>query len=82
LNDLLVEFKKMKKRYEKLVSDGKKLETEYSQNVEYFIDNHVSDPEWKDNLESVACNLASASLTMKIVQKKMEQIKIKLERMK
>ena len=79
-DSLISEYNTMKKRYKKLVLEGKKLQKEHDADVKYFIDNHISDRKWQDDLETTACNLASSSLTMKIAKAKMTQIKNQLKK--
>jgi len=76
MNDLVLEYKKMQKRYRKLVSEGKQLEKEHKEDMKYFIENNISDKKHQRNLEKSACNLASASTTLKISKNKMRQIRI------
>lgn len=71
----VTEYKKLQQRFKKLISDGKQLQKEHKQNLEYFIDNHISDKEWENYLEKTTCSLTSASVTMKITEEKMKQIK-------
>ena len=77
-NSLILEYKKLKIRGKKLDLEGEKLQKEHNQDVKYFIDNHISDRKWQKNLEKTACNLASASVTIKIAKMKMDQIRINL----
>jgi len=76
MSDLILEYRKMQTRYEKLLLEEKELHKEHHKNVQHFIKNHLFDKEWQKYLETTACNLASASLTIKITEEKMEQIRI------
>ena len=40
-DSLISEYNTMKKRYKKLVLEGKKLQKEHDADVKYFIDNHI-----------------------------------------
>ena len=71
----VTEYKKLQQRFEKLISDGKQLQKEHKQNLEYFIANQITDKEWENYLKKTTCHLASASVTMKIAEDKMERIK-------
>ena len=77
-NSLILEYKKLKIREKKLSLEEKNLQKEHTRDVKYFIDSQISDRKWQKNLEKTACNLASASVTMKIAKMKMEQIRINL----
>ena len=79
-DSVFAEYNTMKKRYDELVLDEKKLLEEHEDGVKYFIDNRISDKEWQDNLEKSACHLASASVTLKIGGGKMKQIGIILHK--
>ena len=74
-NSLVLEYKKMQTRYEKLISEEKELHKEHQKDVRYFVKHHIFDKEWQEYLERTACNLASASLRIKIAEEKMEQIR-------
>jgi len=76
MGPLVIEYKKLKIREKKLELEGEKLQKEHVQDVKYFIDNHISDPEWQYFLEKTACELVSASVGMKVAKMKMEQISI------
>jgi len=75
MDSLVAEYKIMKKRYKKLVSEGKKLQKEHEQDLKYFISNNISDKEWQGYLEKTGCHLASASIRIKIAKNKMSQIR-------
>ena len=79
MDDLILEYKKMQKRYKKLVSEGKQLQQEHKEDVKYLIENNISDKKQQRNLEKTACNLASSSITLNISKNKMKQIGIMLK---
>jgi hypothetical protein len=74
-DSLILEYNIMKKRYKKLVLEGKQLQKEHAQDVEYFIKNNISDKKWQNNLEKTACNLGQSQVRIKIAKNKMNQIK-------
>ena len=65
INSLLTEYNSMKKRYKKLVLEGKQLQKKHEHDVKYFINNEISDKEWQGYLEKNACNIAIASIRIK-----------------
>ena len=79
-DSLVTEYRALKKRERKLIFEEKEIQSEHYENLNYFIDNHILDREWQEFLEKSACQLASASVTMKIGKMKMEQIRIILHK--
>ena len=74
-NSLTLEYKKLQTRYKKLLLEEKELHNEHQKDVRYYIKNHIFDKEWEKYLEKTACNLATASVKIKIAEEKMEQIR-------
>ena len=72
---LTVEYRKMQKRYKKLVLDEKKLKKDHEENIQCFLESNISDPIWQNNLEKTACYLGTASVKLKIGKMKMNQVK-------
>jgi hypothetical protein len=77
-DSIIIQYKKMKKRHQKLDRERMELENQQKRNLRYFIENQISDKEWQTCIEKTACDLASASVTIKIADEKMKQIKDKL----
>ena len=75
MTSLILEYRKMQKRYEKLLLEEKKLHKEHQKDVQYYIKNHIFDKEWQKYLETTAYNLSQSSLRIKIAEEKMEQIR-------
>ena len=65
----------LENRYTKLVLEGKEIQKEHDEDVKYYIDNHISDSEWKNNLEKAASNLAISSVGLKIGRGTLDQIR-------
>lgn len=68
-------YEHLKKSHEKLVLEEKELQKEHEQNVKYFINNEISDPEWQGCLVKTKSNLDEASRIMKSAEKKMMEIR-------
>jgi len=79
-DSLVTEYKALKKREKKLISEEKKMQKEQKENVNYFVVNHIWDKEWRGYLEKSACHLAIASVRMKIAKEKMKQIRVILHK--
>ena len=77
---LITGYHILEKRHEELVLEGIELRKENDEDVKYFVDNRISDPEWQNDLEKTASYLASATVTMKIAEGKMEDIRIRIKR--
>lgn len=77
---LIAEYHIMEKRHKKLVLEGIELRKENDENVKYFVDNRISDHEWQNTLEQTASYLASAAVTMKIAEAKMEDVRKMIKR--
>ena len=76
MNSLLeFEYRRMKRRYEDLMFDEREIQSENDENVRYYVDNRISDPEWQDMLEKAASHLASAKVKRRIAEGKMEEIR-------
>ena len=71
---LILEYRKMVIRKKKLIQEASELQKEHDEDVEYFINHHISDKEWRGKLEKTACNIAIASISMKIATMKMKEI--------
>ncbi len=79
MNDLLeIQYRRMKRRHEDLLLEEKELQMENDENIKYYVDNRISDPEWQDMLEKAASSLARAIIRRKIAEGKMEDIRRKL----
>ena len=69
------EYRKMKRRYEDLMFDEKEIQKENDENLKYYVENLISEPEWQDMLEKAASHLASGKVKMRIAEAKMEDIR-------
>lgn len=67
-------YEHLKKRHEKLVLEAKELQKEHEQNVNYVIENNISDLKWKECLVKSKSNLDEASRIMKSAENKMIRI--------
>ena len=65
----------LENRHAKLVLEGKEIQKEHDEDVKYYIENHISDYEWKGNLLKSASYLATSSLRLKIGRETLNQIR-------
>ena len=74
-DSLAFEYHRMKRRHDDLVFEEREIQRENDENVKYYVENHISDPEWQDVLEKAASHIASGKVTRRIAEGKMEQIR-------
>ena len=74
-DSILTEYLMLENRYAKLVLEGKEIQKEHDEDVKYYIENHIRDYEWKDNLEKTASNLTISSLRLKVGRGTLDQIR-------
>ena len=74
-HSLAVEYDKMKRRHAKLILDGIEIQKENDENLKYYVENRISDPEWVAMLEKAVSSYAIASVRMKVAEAKMEDIR-------
>lgn len=80
MNDLLeIQYRRMKRRHEDLMFEEKELQMENDENIKYYVDNRISDPEWQDMLEKATSSLARTIIRQKIAEGKMEDIRKRLK---
>ena len=77
---LVVEYNKMKRRHAKLILDGMEIQKENDENLKYYVENRISDPEWEAMLEKAVSSHAIASVRMRIAEAKMEDVRKILEK--
>ena len=74
-DSILTEYLMLENRHAKLVLEGKEIQKEHDEDVKYYIENHISNIEWKNNLERTASNLGSASVKIRIGRGTLDRIR-------
>ena len=74
-DSIFTEYLMLENRYAKLVLEGKEIQKEHDEDVKYYIENHISDYEWKGYLLKSASYLATSSLQLKIGRETLNQIR-------
>ena len=74
-DSILTEYLMLENRHAKLALEGKEIQKEHDEDVKYYIENHISDHKWENNLEKAASNLAISSVGLKIGCGTLDQIR-------
>ena len=77
-SSLYFELYELKRKYYRLVEEGKLLQDEHRKNVKDFLESQIFDSEHEEDLVNSSCNISSSQLRLKIAFSKMENIRTAL----